>query len=75
MGTIAVRRTAAVLLATLLAAVAYHTVVSRSATADVRPPVPSGLASNGDEGKPHRPVIGSGVKLVRNADGSVTRTR
>lgn len=75
MSTTAVRRTCAVLLATLLAAVAYHTVVARDATADVRPPVPSGLASNADEGKPHRPVIGSGVKLVRNADGSVTRTR
>lgn len=76
MSTTAVRRTAAVLLATLLAAVAYYTVVARSAAADVRPPVPNGLASKaGDEGKPHRPVIGSGVKLVRNADGSVTRTR
>ena len=74
MGTTAVRQAYVVLLATLLAAVAYHTVVARSAKADVRPSRPD-VTSAGDEGKPHRPVIGSGVKYVRNADGSVSRTR
>ena len=74
MSTIAVRRTFAVLLATLLAVVACYTVLARGAEADVRPSQPTGSTSD-DEGKPHRPVIGSGVKFVRNADGSVTQTR
>lgn len=74
MSTIAVRRTFAVLLATLLAVVACYTVLARRAEADVRPSQPTGSTSD-DEGKRHRPVIGSGVKFVRNADGSVTQTR
>ena len=74
MGTIAVRRTVAVLLATLLAVVAYQTVVARSAKADV-PAQPGSNASVEDEGKRHRPVIDSGVKFVRDADGTVTQTR
>ena len=73
MSTTAVRRTSAVLLATRLAVVAYQTVVARSAKADVRPPQDS--VTSEDEGKSHRPVIGSGVKFVKNADGSVTQTR
>jgi hypothetical protein len=75
MSTIAVRRTFAVLLATLLAVVACYTVFARSAKADVRPTQPGGVASHDGEGKSHRPVISSGVKFVRNADGSVTQTR
>ena len=71
MSTIAVRRTFAVLLATLLAVVACYTVLVRSAKADVRPTQPTA----GDEGKSHRPLIDSGVKFVRDADGTVTQTR
>ncbi len=74
MGTIAVRRTVAVLLATLLAVVAYQAVVARSGKAEV-PAQPDGTTSVANEGKPHRPVIGSGVKFVRDADGTVTQTR
>jgi hypothetical protein len=73
MGTIAVRRTLAVALATLLAVVAYLVVAARSAEADV--PAQPGSSTSADEGKPHRPVIDSGVKFVRNADGTVTQTR
>ena len=75
MSTIAVRRTFAVLLATLLAVVACYTVLARRAEAAVRPSHANGSTPDGDEGKSHRPVIGSGVKFVRNADGSVTQTR
>jgi hypothetical protein len=74
MSTIAVRRTASVLLATLLAVVACYTVLARSAKADVRQSGPDSVTS-ADEGSSHRPVIGSGVKFVRNDDGSVTQTR
>jgi hypothetical protein len=74
MSTIAVRRTSAVLLATLLAVVACYTVFARSAGASVRPAVRrTGTVT--EPGKQHRPVIGDAVKYVRNADGSVTRTR
>jgi hypothetical protein len=73
MSTIAVRRTS-VLLATLLAVVACYTVLARSAKAAVRP-APRTSVTKTDKGKSHRPVIGSGVKFVRNADGSVTQTR
>lgn len=73
MSTIVVRRGLAVLLATLLAVVACYTVLARSAKAAVRPASPN--ATSADEGKSHRPVISSGVKFVKNADGSVTQTR
>jgi hypothetical protein len=73
MSTIAVRRTYAVLLATLLAVVACYTAFARSANADDRPELPS--AATEDPGKSHAPVIDSGVKFVRNADGTVTQTR
>ncbi len=72
MGTIAVRRVLAVALATLLAVVAYQA-VAHSAKADV--PAQPGGSTSADEGKPHRPVIDSGVKFVRNADGTITQTR
>lgn len=75
MSTTAVRRTFAVLLATLLAVVACYTVLARSANADVRPSQQTDATADDDEGKSHRPVIDSGVKFVRNADGSVTQTR
>ena len=74
MSTIAVRRTFAVLIATLLAVVACYTVLARSARAE-GPAQPDGTTSVKDEGKSHRPVIDSGVKFVRNADGTVTQTR
>ena len=74
MSTIAVRRTFAVLLATLLAVVACYTVLARDAKAEVRPAKQNAAPAAG-QGKSHRPVIGSGVKFVRNADGSVTQTR
>lgn len=73
MSTIAVRRTSAVLLATLLAVVACYTAFARSAKADVRPALPN--AASEDPGKSHAPEIASGVKFVKNADGSVTQTR
>lgn len=72
MSTIAVRRSFAVLLATLLAVAACYTVLARRAEADVRP---ADSSASEDEGKAHRPVVGSGVKFVRNADGSVTQVR
>ena len=75
MSTTAVRRTGMVLLATLLAVVAYQTVVARSAKADVRPTQPANDTAAGDEGKSHKPEIASGVKFVKNADGSVTQVR
>lgn len=75
MSTIAVRRTFAVLLATLLAVVACYSVFARRASADVRPSQPGSVTADDDEGKSHRPVIDSGVKFVRNADGSVSQTR
>ncbi len=73
MGTIAVRRTHAVLLATLLAVVACYIAFARDAKAADRPELPS--AATEDPGKSHAPEIASGVKFVRNADGSVTQTR
>lgn len=73
MGTIAVRRTVAVMLATLLAVVACYTVLARGAKAAERPAGRTGTASTTDGS--HRPVIGTAVKYVRNADGSVTQTR
>lgn len=74
MGTIAVRRTHAVLLATLLAVVACYTAFARDAKAtDRRPELPSPATE--DPGKRHDPEIASGVKFVRNADGTVTQTR
>jgi hypothetical protein len=73
MGTIAVRRTLAVLLATLLAVVACYTVLARSAKAAERPERRTGTAST--HGRSHRPVVGTAVKYVRNADGSVMQTR
>ena len=77
MSTIAVRRGTFALLATLLAVVAGYTVFARSADASVRPaaPLTSITKPKPDRGTPHRPVLGSGVKFVRNADGSVTQTR
>ena len=74
MSTTAVRRTSLVLLATLLAVVAYQTAVARSAKADVRPAQTNGTATD-DPGKSHKPEIASGVKFVKNADGSVTQVR
>jgi len=74
MSTIAVRRGLALLLATILAVVACYTVLARGAKAAVRPASPSATSTD-DQGKSHRPVIGSGVKFVKNADGSVTQTR
>ena len=74
MSTIAVRRTFAVLLATLLAVVAGYTVFARSAKAADRPELPS-AATEEPGSKSHQPAIDSGVKFVRNADGSVTQTR
>lgn len=70
MSTTAVRRTS-VLLATLFAVVACYTVLAHGAKAEVRPTQPSA----DDNGNSHRPVIGSGVKFVRDADGTVTQTR
>ena len=77
MSTIAVRRGVVALLATLLAVVACYTALARSANASVRPAAPqtSLTKPKPERGKSHRPVIGSGVKFVRNADGSVTQTR
>lgn len=63
MGTIAVRRAFAVLLATLVAVVTCYTVLARDARAATK-----------DSSSP-RPVIGTAVKYVRNADGSITQTR
>lgn len=74
MSTTAVQRAFAALLATLLAAVAYHTVVAQRAEAVVRPSRPADVTSVVED-EASRPVLGSGVKYVRNADGSVTRTR
>jgi hypothetical protein len=74
MSTIALRRTFAVLLATMLAVVACYTVLARSARAAVRPATSTNVTQADPDGS-HRPVIGSGVKYVRNADGSVTQTR
>lgn len=74
MSTIAVRRTGMVLLATLLAVVAYQTVSARSAKADVRP-AQGNVTPPEDEGNSHRPEVASGVKFVKNADGSVTQVR
>ena len=74
MSAIAGKRAFAVTLATLLAVVACYTVLARDAKAAVRP-ASDDATSVADEGKVHRPVIGSGVKFVRNADGSVTQTR
>ena len=73
MSTIAVRRTFAVLLATLLAVVACYIAFTRDAKADVRPALPN--AASEEPGKSHAPEIASGVKFVKNADGSVTQTR
>lgn len=75
MGTIAVRRTTAVLLAGVLAILAGYTVFARSAKAAVRPVQTTNHVVRDQPGGSHRPVVGSGVKYVRNADGSVTRTR
>lgn len=75
MSTTAVTRTFAVLIATLLAVVAGYTVFSRSAKAAVRPASTTSVTTNDDPGKSHAPVIASGVKFVRNADGSVSQTR
>jgi hypothetical protein len=75
MGTIAVRRGFAVLLATLLAVVACYTVFARSARASVRPAQRPGTTASTHPDGSHRTAIADAVKLVRNADGSVTRTR
>ena len=75
MSTIAVRRGSVALLVTLLAAVTWYIVFARSAEATVRPAAKQTNVTQADPGKSHRPVIGSGVKFVRNADGSVTQTR
>lgn len=75
MSTIAVRRGGLALLVTLLAVVACYTAFARSASASDRPAAPRTGVTQSDPGKSHRPVIDSGVKFVRNADGSVTRTR
>ena len=72
MGTIAVRRAAAVMFATLLAVVACYAVFARSAHASDGPRHDTSV-SNPDGS--HRPVIGSGVKYVKNADGSITQVR
>lgn len=71
MGTIAVRRGVAVLLATLLAVVACYVAFGRSAHAADRPARQDKAAPSGS----HRPVIGTAVKYVRGADGTVTQTR
>ena len=73
MSTIAVRRTPAVLLATLLAVVACYTAFAHTAKAADRPELPSPATE--EPGKRHNPEIASGVKFVRNADGTVTQTR
>lgn len=73
MGTIAVRRTVAVLSATLLAVVACYAVLARSAHAADKPVRHDSTTATPDGS--HRTVIGSGVKYVRNADGSVTQVR
>lgn len=74
MSTIAVRRGFALLLATVLAVVACYTVLARGARASVRPAENTGTTA-ADDDRSHRPVIADAVKYVRNADGSVTRTR
>lgn len=74
MSTIAVRRGLAVLLATILAVVACYSLFARKAHAEVRPAQRPTTTSH-QPGGSHRPVIGEAVKYVRNADGSVTRTR
>jgi hypothetical protein len=76
MSTIAVRRTFAVLLATLLAVVACYTVLARGAGAAVRPASQTTRITTPETPRgPHRAVISDAVKYVRNADGTVTRTR
>ncbi len=75
MSTTAVRRTTAVLLASLLAAVVFHTVTARRAEADVRPARSDSAPSVVEQGTSRRPVVGPAVKYVRNGDGSVSRTR
>jgi hypothetical protein len=75
MSTIAVRRGFALLLATVLATMACYTVLARSARASVRPAQRPGTTATTNEDASHRPVIADAVKYVRNADGSVTRTR
>lgn len=75
MSTIAVRRSLALLLATIVAIVACYTVLARSAGASVRPAQGTSTTATTTDDASHRPVIGEAVKYVRNADGSVTRTR
>lgn len=75
MSTIAVRRGSVALLVTLLAVVTCYIAFARSAEASARPAAPRTGVTKSDPGKSHRPVIDSGVKFVRNADGSVTQTR
>jgi hypothetical protein len=75
MSTIAVRRTSAVLVATLLAVVACYAALARSAEAGVRPARRSTPITTPEQPRGHRVVIGDAVKYVRNADGSVRRTR
>jgi hypothetical protein len=71
MSTIAVRRTLTVLLAMLLAVMACYTVLARTARAAVRPAQRTNVTTVRGE----QPSIGTAVKFVRNADGSVTQTR
>jgi hypothetical protein len=73
MSTIARRRPFAVLLATLLAVVACYTVLARSARAAVRPATRTTTTTV--KAGEHPTEIGTAVKYVRNADGSVTQTR
>jgi hypothetical protein len=65
-----VRRTSAVLLVTALAAGTCTTAWASSAGASVRPERSDGHGT--DDGRSHRPDIGTAVTMVRNADGSVT---
>jgi hypothetical protein len=71
MSTIAVRRTLTVLLAMLLAVMACYTVLAHTARAAVRPAQRTNVTTVRGE----QPSIGTAVKYVRNADGSVTQTR
>ncbi|MDQ1713424.1 MAG: hypothetical protein QOE45_2874 [Frankiaceae bacterium] len=73
MSTIAVRRAFTVLLAMLLAVMACYTVLAHTAKAAVRPADRmNGTSVNGTQ---QGAEIGTAVKFVRNADGSITQTR
>ncbi len=69
----AARRTTLVLLASALCAGTGYTAWASSAGASV-PPAKAEQKGT-DHGRSHRPQIGTAVKLVRNADGTVTTVR